>query len=204
MRLAMRLSIRLTGILLLACACLLAAGNLPAADNPATTHPTAPATGGDLVTVYLVRHAEKAKNDPKDPDLTETGHRRAQELARVLTDEPITHLFSTPLKRTLDTLAPLSAARGLEITTMMDVQEQADVLLALPAGSVAVLAGHSNTVPALVAALGGQVSDTIEGRSGPQLHDDSHDRMFVALIGPGTEEEPAHLQRLLQLRYGEP
>jgi len=199
----MRFPTRLTGILLLASACLLAAAQSRAVDSPPGSLPGPAATDSRLVTVYLVRHAEKAKNDPKDPDLTEAGRLRAAELARVLTDEPVTHLFSTPLKRTLDTLAPLVAARDLPIATMMDVQEQANALLALPAGSVAVLAGHSNTVPALISALGGQVADTIEGRAGPQLHDDSHDRLFVALIAPGTHEEPARLLRLLQLRYGE-
>jgi phosphohistidine phosphatase SixA len=204
MHLAMRFPLKLGGILLLAGVCLLAAGSPLAGESAAGSASAVAATDSSLVTVYLVRHAEKAKNDPKDPDLTEAGHRRADELARVLTDEQVTHLFSTPLKRTMDTLAPLAAARSLEIVTMMDVQEQANALLALPAGSVAVLVGHSNTVPALVTALGGEVTDTIEGRAGPQLHDDSNDRMFVALIAPATEEEPAHLLRLLQLRYGEP
>jgi phosphohistidine phosphatase SixA len=163
-------------------------------------------TGADSepVTIYLVRHAEKAKNHPKDPDLSGEGQSRAERLAFVLVNEPITHLFSTPLKRTRDTLAPLAAVRGLAVTTIRDVQEQAEALRVLPAGSVAVVAGHSNTVPALVAALGGQVDDTIEGRGGPQLRNDSYDRLFVVMLTPAIEDQPARLLRLLQLRYGAP
>lgn len=194
-----RTAFRLTGALLLATACLLTTGKPQAMDSHA-----AAAHDSGVVTIYLLRHAEKAKNDPRDPDLTEAGRQRAERLVIVLLDEPITHLFSTPLQRTHHTLAPLAAAYGLQITTIMDVQEQAEVLLSLPAGAVAVLAGHSNTVPALVAALGGQVSGTVAGRAGPQLHDDSHDRLFVALLSPAHEDGPARLLRLLQLRYGEP
>jgi hypothetical protein len=32
--------------------------------------------------VVIVRHAEKATNDPKDPDLSQAGHARAETLAR--------------------------------------------------------------------------------------------------------------------------
>ena len=198
-----RRALRLSGTLLLAAACLLAAGTHRAGDSQAAAGSAATASDGGLVTVYLVRHAEKAKNDPRDPDLSEAGRRRAERLADVLRDEPLTHLFSTPLKRTQDTLAPLAAARGLEVTTIMDVAAQAEALLSLPAGAVAVLAGHSNTVPDLVSLLGGQVSGTVEGRAGPQLEKDSYDRLFVAVLSPAGEDQPARLLRLLQLRYGE-
>jgi hypothetical protein len=36
--------------------------------------------------VVIVRHAEKATNDPKDPDLSQAGNARAELLARILKD----------------------------------------------------------------------------------------------------------------------
>ena len=156
------------------------------------------------VTIYLVRHGEKSDDDPRDPTLSEDGVNRALQLARVLQDEDIDALFATPLKRTQDTVAPLAAAHDVAVTTIMDVEEQIQALLALPAGATAVLAGHSNTVPALIAGLGGEVSGTIAGRAGPQLADDSYDRFLVMVLSaPGTGTGP-RLLRLLELRYGQP
>ena len=63
------------------------------------------------VTVFLVRHAEKSKDDPRDPSLSAAGQQRARRLAELLAQEKITHLFSTPLKRTQETLAPLARAK---------------------------------------------------------------------------------------------
>ena len=56
--------------------------------------------------VVIVRHAEKAANDPKDPDLSEAGRERAQTLARILKDGHITAIFTTEFKRTQETAAP--------------------------------------------------------------------------------------------------
>jgi len=188
---------------LLLAALTLAGTALSGAVAPATEiTPAHPET--ETVTIFLVRHAEKSKDDPRDPSLTAAGRQRAEQLAELLAHEKITHLFSTPLKRTLQTLAPLAGARHLEVTRIMGVDEQLAALLDLPAGSTAVLAGHSNTVPALVAGLGGIVSDTVPGRAGPQLHDDSHDRLFVAILTAPADVPQPRLLRLLELRYGPP
>jgi len=188
---------------LLLAALTLAGTALPGAAAPAEEFsPASPGTG--TVTVFLVRHAEKSEDDPRDPTLTAAGRGRAVALAELLAPEKITHLFSTPLRRTQETLAPLALAQHLVVTTIMDVDEQVAALLNLPAGSTAVLAGHSNTVPALVTGLGGAVSATVAGRAGPQLHEDSHDRLFVALLtAPNALPQP-RLLRLLELRYGAP
>jgi 2,3-bisphosphoglycerate-dependent phosphoglycerate mutase len=179
-----------------------AAPAAPAAVVAAELIPAPPETG--TVTIFLVRHAEKSEDDPRDPSLAAAGQQRAQRLAELLAHEKITHLFSTPLKRTQGTLAPLAHARGLEVISILDVDEQIATLLDLPAGSTAVLAGHSNTVPALVAGLGGTVSATVAGRSGPQLKDDSYDRLFVAILTAPAGSLQPRLLRLLELRYGAP
>jgi len=59
-------------------------------------------------------------------------------------------------------------------------------LLELPAGSVAVVAGHSNTIPALATLLGGTILGTEATAQGPMLSDSEYGRLFV--LTPGIEE----------------
>ena len=53
-------------------------------------------------TIVFVRHAEKA-DQSKDPELSAEGVARAEELARVLRDLPITAVYHTEFRRTAAT-----------------------------------------------------------------------------------------------------
>ena len=64
--------------------------------------------------VYLVRHAEKADTG-KDPELTDIGKQRADELARMLKDAGVTHIWSTDYKRTRTTAEPLATRLRLKV-----------------------------------------------------------------------------------------
>ncbi len=171
--------------------------------KPAMTTPT-DATRPEPVavrptTVILVRHGEKADDDPRDPGLSPAGAARARTLARLLAEAGVTHLFSSELRRTRATLAPLAGATGRE-PTIIPAADRAALLAAisaLPAGSVAVIAGHSNTLPALVTGLGGEVHGAVASPSGPQLPDDAYDRLFMVIVPARGEVQT------LELRYGE-
>lgn len=146
------------------------------------------------ITVLCVRHAEKAPEPREDPPLTAAGESRARELAALLARSAATHLFASEFVRTQATLAPLAA--GTKLTTLVrparESSELAREIRALPAGSVAVVAGHSNTIPELVAALGGTLRDLEQGR----LREAEYDRLFVVSVpaeGPCTT---------LELSYG--
>ena len=119
-------------------------------------------TAGTTV-VFLVRHAEKG-SEGKDPPLTDAGSARATCLAGMLKDAGVTHLFATEYQRTQLTVAPLAAALGLEVVVLPPADGDAliEQLDGLPPNSVAVVAGHSNTVPAIAAALGGGMTDLDE------------------------------------------
>ena len=127
----------------------LASASLPQDEAPGVQAP------GPAVTVIALRHAEKAADDPRDPGLSDEGKERARSLARLLSSAGVTHLYSTPYRRTRDTLAPL--AKGSDLTLVdyspRDLPALARQLTLLPPGSVAVVAGHSNTTPSLVLAL---------------------------------------------------
>jgi broad specificity phosphatase PhoE len=149
----------------------------------------APTTAA-ATTVVLVRHAEKASGD--DPPLSAAGRDRAETLRRTLGDAGIDAVFATPPRRTRETAEPLARALGLEIRVVPVgddyAAEQAKLLRALPPGGVAVVVSHSNTVPAILGALGVPPP--------PQIPDDVYDDLFVVTLpvaGPPT---------MLHLRYG--
>ena len=156
------------------------------------------------VTVLLVRHAEKAADDPRDPGLTESGEERARAFARLAGSAGVTHLFATPYRRTRATLAPLARLTGLEVADVSaaDAAEVAARLRELAPGSIAVVAGHSNTTPQLVRALGAEPSGLVDGPYGEMIPEHAYDRLFVVTFAaPGTQGEP-RAPGLLELRYG--
>ena len=143
------------------------------------------------LTVFVVRHAEKGP-ETADPSLTETGQRRAAALTKTLTDARVTALFASEFKRTQETLLPLARATGL--TTVVVPAGKMDDLIAqlraLPPGSRAVVASHSNLVHLIVERLSGQKV--------PLLTDLDYDRLVVVTVqGEGKGQA-------LVLRYGEP
>ena len=122
-----------------------------------TTHPAAKP---EVVAEYIVvRHAEKSTDDARDPSLSDAGAMRAQSLARLLADTPVTAIYATSYKRTQQTARPTAAARSLAITTYDAKLPAATFVAQLRAahaeGTVLVV-GHSNTVPEIVSALSGQ------------------------------------------------
>ena len=148
-----------------------------------------PACSPALTTVYLVRHAEKAA-DPGDgdPPLTEAGQARARALALTLADVPLAAVYTTDLKRTRETLAPLAAAQGLEprVLPAADTARLVEALAATSAGARVLVVGHSNTLPEVLAALGVDGVDVQHG---------DYDDLFVLVLGGAAPE-------LARLHYG--
>ena len=154
----------------------------------------------DCVTVIAVRHAEKGKVEPRDPALTEAGEERARELSRMLSKSGVTHVFSTPYQRTRATVAPLAKRMKLEIVeySPREMATFAKKLTQLPPGSVALVAGHSNTTPGLVLAMGGEIAELGSHHGAPALGEDQFDRLFVTTLPPNGQRA-----KTLELRYGE-
>jgi probable phosphoglycerate mutase len=77
--------------------------------------------------LLVVRHAEPVRvtaaetgGAPADPGLSDRGHDQAARLAAWLAAEGVDHIVSSPLRRALDTAAPIAGATGLTV----DVDEQ--------------------------------------------------------------------------------
>lgn len=128
-------------------------------------------------TIYLMRHAEKLAG--KDPELTETGKQRAQQLATLLKKTNITHIFSTHYNRTIQTAQPLATLLGKEIEFYdpRELEKFAKKLKGMN-GSILVI-GHSNTTPELTQQLSHQVIN-------PLTEKDYGDLYQVILLGDKT------------------
>lgn len=106
-------------------------------------------------TFVVVRHAEKV-DASRDPDLSAAGHARAQALAQRLEGRGLVAIYATEFKRTGQTVAPTAAAHALPVTAYLAAQPATEFAVALKAAhprGVVLIAGHSNTVPDIVAAL---------------------------------------------------
>lgn len=130
----------------------------------------------------LVRHAEKATDDPKDPTLSEAGMARAQGLARSLADARVVAAYATKYRRTQLTAAPTSMSHHLDVQTYDASLPAADFARQLReahrAGTVLVV-GHSNTIPDLAAAL-------CACEVAPMGDDEFDRRMYVSVAADGT------------------
>lgn len=104
--------------------------------------------------VYLVRHAEKSANPPKNPMLTEAGKERAEELAKVLGARKISAIYSTNYNRTRETAAPLSRQLGLAIQYYNPDTAAKIANSALIKKKTTLIVGHSNTLLPIISALG--------------------------------------------------
>lgn len=84
---------------------------------------------------YLIRHAHAGTRAADRHDiyrpLSERGQERADELVTVLAQTSIRRLLSSPATRCTQTLQPLAAARGLEVTEHSELWEDAMALDAL-------------------------------------------------------------------------
>lgn len=151
---------------------------------------TAGAQGSQTV-VILVRHAEKGTMPANDPPLTDAGTARAKALAAVLVDANVQAVITTQLARTRDTARPLAEARHLvpEVVAAGGAGHAHAVADAVRkhAGQTVLVVGHSNTVPAIIAALGGPKM--------PDICDSQYSNLFT-LILDGTSV------RLVRGSYG--
>jgi broad specificity phosphatase PhoE len=116
--------------------------------------------------IYLVRHFEKQsqttsldvpnnQRPDKGPSLTEVGLNKAERLASFLEDKQIRFIYSTDYTRTRQSALPSSVRLDVPIIlySPKDLNSFANELRALD-GNALVL-GHSNTTPQLLALLGG-------------------------------------------------
>ncbi len=130
-------------------------------------------------TVIVVRHAERLDSTP-DPGLSAEGAARAEKLAALLANAGVQTIYSSQYQRCLQTTAPL--AKRLGLTPVMVPAKDTDALIAKirshDKNETVLVVGHSNTVPAILKALGYTANLTIA--------EDEHNNLFVLTPREGT------------------
>ncbi|WP_340063389.1 phosphoglycerate mutase family protein [Ascidiimonas aurantiaca] len=130
-----------------------------------------------ITTYYLIRHAEKDRSNPENPNpsLKQEGMARALEWAEVFADVKIDAIYSTDYKRTRQTAEPVSLKQKVAISLydprnldLKDFKEDTH-------GKTVLIVGHSNTTPALTNALA-------EGSFYQSMDDTDNGSLFIVTV----------------------
>ena len=143
-------------------------------------------------TVILVRHAEKKIVPPenKDPDISPEGEARAKEIARMFSGAGIAAIYATQFKRTQQTVNPLAEQLRLTVTRI-EAKKTSELVAQIRkanTGETVFVAGHNNTVPEIIAALGGPQL--------PVIPETEFDNLYILTI------QKDGVVKLLQMKYG--
>jgi len=148
-------------------------------------------------TMIFVRHAEKAGLSEDDPGLSVAGQRRASELARQLVDADVAAgidaIYSSPYRRTKETVQPIADALNLPINIYDPSDNEAvlETILKNHKGKIILVVGHSNTLPTLIADLGAS-------KLVPPIAENEYDNIYVIAI-PWFGKT-----KTIRLRFGDP
>lgn len=136
-----------------------------------------PADDSPAASFIVVRHAEKANDDPEDPTLTAAGQARALRLSELLANEPIVAVYATEFRRTQQTAQPTADRHRVPVTRYFSkgpaIESAVQWLRKYRNGTVLIV-GHSNTVPEIVGALSGENVESIP--------DDQYGRFYRVTI----------------------
>src|SRR3954462_4996899 len=96
--------------------------------------------------IYIVPHAERA-DQSADSELSTDGVGRSYKLRDLLKYGGVTHIFTSPLRRTIPTAAPLAAALHLTSRAIATEEALLEAIAGCSARDRVLVVGHSNTVP---------------------------------------------------------
>lgn len=145
--------------------------------------------------VILARHAEKASETESDPPLSERGRARSAALAETLRQAGITGAIVSERIRTQQTAAPslgeivpdtVSIAGGVAA----HARAVADRIRSRHSGGTVLVVGHSNTIPAIMTALGAGPL--------PDICDAAYGNLYIMFL---IERAPP---RIVRAKFGAP
>jgi broad specificity phosphatase PhoE len=147
--------------------------------------------------IILARHGEKSAEPGGNPALSSAGQARAAALAGALSAAGLDAVFATEFTRTQETAAPAAAAHRLRVRiipvhgdSLAHARAVAAAIRVRPKGDAVLVVEHSNTIPAIIAALGGPEL--------PELCTNEYSTLFVLV------REPGRAPRLIRSQYGTP
>ena len=148
---------------------------------------TSTSSSPNRTTVYVVRHAEKLDTSSDTP-LSSVGEERATALADRLGDANVQRIYATTLLRTQQTVDVLAKRLDL-VPALVEPEAIVELVARIKAedrGKVVLVAGHSNTVPAIVQGLSGKTIDAIP--------ESQFDRLYRVVIEENGSAEVEVLQ----------
>ncbi len=139
-------------------------------------------------TFIFVRHAEKDLTVKGDPMLTEEGLERADDLARLLSDVPVTAIYSSDFFRTKQTAQATADAKGLPINIYnpRELSACANDIFRTHNGGVILVVGHSNSTPSFVNVILGE-------EKMKQIDEKHYDNIFFVEASALGDAEVLHL-----------
>lgn len=132
----------------------------------------APGVPPPVPNIYVMRHLDTPEGVP-NAQLTEEGRARAVRLAEWLKRDPPRTILVSDTDRARDTAAPTAERYKAAVLTYDNRDTPALVAQVLAAKGTVLVVGHSNTVPDIVAQLGGP-------RPAPLVHKDFGDIWHIS------------------------
>jgi phosphohistidine phosphatase SixA len=133
-------------------------------------------------TIVVIRHAEKQIGTIDDAPLSPQGEQRATRLAQMFGDSEsfgrVKQIYVTDTRRAQQTAAGLAQRLGLKPVVVEGKDSASDIasrVMRENRGGLAIVIGHSNTVPQIVKEL----SDAHEV---PAIGDEEFDTMYVVTV----------------------
>ncbi|MFT6934097.1 MAG: broad specificity phosphatase PhoE [Maribacter sp.] len=132
-------------------------------------------------TFYLIRHAEKVRNNPDDadPELNQKGLGRAMHWAEILIDAHIDAIYSTDYARTAMTAAPTSVKNNIDVQYYDPRTLDLELLKTENLNKNVLIVGHSNTTPQLVNML-------LDDEKYDALDDSENGTLFIVKLVNGV------------------
>lgn len=135
-------------------------------------------------TAILIRHGDITGASVTNPDLNANGIARAVELVHMLGDAGIEKIYATKTRRSQQTARFLADHLGIDPDDEKDDDEVVAEICGLVAPSVALIVGHTDTLPTFIISLGGPQI--------PEIGDDEFDHLYVLTRGQLTHLRYTH------------
>ncbi|RIV42010.1 SixA phosphatase family protein [Flagellimonas pelagia] len=134
-----------------------------------------------ISTFYFIRHAEKDRTDPDnpDPELNQNGLDRAIRWAEVFDAIPMDAIYSTNYERTSMTAAPTSVKQNVDVQYYDPKSVDVEEFKLVNEGKNVLVVGHSNTIPDFV-------NKMIGFDKYGQMDDDDNSSLFIVRIIDGV------------------
>lgn len=136
----------------------------------------------NTTTVVVIRHADKAPNAIADAPLSPPGEQRAVRLAQMFGDAEkfgrVKKLYVTETRRAQQTVAELAERLGVKpevVDSQASPAQLARRVLRENRGGLALVVGHSNTVPEIVGSLAGV-------ENVPRMGEEEFDTMYIVTV----------------------